>query len=282
MVKKTVFFIAHLLVAGFFSVVYAQETNFITYNIRFDNPDDGQNRWDVRKENLVGLLREYNPDIFGIQEGLLRQVKYIDSALTDYGYIGKGRDDGMDAGEFCAVFFKKSEFQLLRQGLFWLSETPDIPSKGWDAAFNRICVYGLFEYTSTRHRFLVFNTHLDHMGVTAREKSIELIMEKAEALNTDQVPVVILGDFNLEPGDPAFKNLLNLYMDSRSACTGEISGPMGTYNAFRFDLPVTQRIDYVFISKGKSEVKKYLVIADSNDGLYPSDHCPVFVAVKLR
>jgi endonuclease/exonuclease/phosphatase family metal-dependent hydrolase len=282
MIKKTILFIAHLMVAGFFSVGYAQETNFITYNIRFDNPGDGENRWDARKESLVRLLREYNPDIFGIQEGLIHQVNYIDSILVDYSFIGKGRDDGMEAGEFCAVFFKKAEFLLLQQGLFWLSETPGTPSKGWDAAFNRICVYGLFESMDTRHRFFVFNTHLDHLGVLAREKSVELILEKADTLNPDHLPVIILGDFNLEPGDPAFVHLLNRYMDSRSACTGEISGPEGTYNAFRFDLPVTQRIDYIFVSKGKSEVKKYQVIADANDGLYPSDHCPVFAAVKIR
>jgi endonuclease/exonuclease/phosphatase family metal-dependent hydrolase len=282
MVKRIVFFIAPLLVAGFFSMGYAQETNFITYNIRFDNPGDGENRWDARKENLVSLLREYNPDIFGIQEGLIHQVKYIDSVLADYNFLGKGRDDGMEAGEFCAIFFKKAEFLLLQQGLFWLSETPGTPSRGWDAALNRICVYGLFESTSTRHRFLVFNTHLDHIGVLAREKSIELILEKADTLNPDHLPVIILGDFNLEPGDRAFENLLNRYMDSKSACTGEISGPEGTYNAFRFDLPVTQRIDYIFISKGKSEVKKYQVIADANDGLYPSDHCPVSAVVKIR
>jgi endonuclease/exonuclease/phosphatase family metal-dependent hydrolase len=282
MVKKTIFLIVHLLVAGFFSMGTAQEINVITWNIRFDNPGDGENRWDERKENLVGLLREYDPDIFGIQEGLLHQVIYIDSLLADYGFIGKGRDDGMEAGEFCAVFYKKTRFLLLQQGLFWLSETPGTPSRGWDAAFSRICVYGLFESMNPRHRFLVFNTHLDHMGILAREKSIDLILEKADELNPDHLPVIILGDFNLEPGDPAFANLLNPYMDSRTACTGEISGPEGTYNAFRFDLPVTQRIDYIFVSKGKSEVKKYQVIADANDGLYPSDHFPVFATLKIR
>jgi endonuclease/exonuclease/phosphatase family metal-dependent hydrolase len=188
----------------------------------------------------------------------------------------------MEAGEFCAVFFKKARLLLLQQGLFWLSETPGNPSRGWDAALNRICVYGLFEIMNTRNRFLLFNTHLDHLGVLAREKSIELILEKADTLNPDHLPVILLGDFNLEPGDRAFGNLLNYYVDSKSASTGEISGPEGTFNAFRFDLPVTQRLDYIFISKGKSEVKKYQVIANANEGLYPSDHCPVFATVKIR
>lgn len=282
MVKKTACFIVHLLVAGFFSLVYAQEIKFMTYNIRYDNPGDGENRWDERKENLGRLLHEMNPDIFGIQEGLIHQVKYMDSLLVDYSFIGKGRDDGMEAGEFCAVFFKKTQFILLQQGLFWLSETPENPSRGWDAALNRICVYGLFESLNARNRFLLFNTHLDHMGVLAREKSIELILEKADTLNPDHLPVILLGDFNLEPGDRAFGNLLDYYMDSKSACTGESSGPEGTFNAFRFDLPVKQRLDYIFVSKGKSEVKEYRVIADANKGLYPSDHCPVFAAVKIR
>jgi len=282
MIKKTALFIVHLLVAGFFSMGYAQELNIMTYNIRFDNPDDGENRWDARKENLVELLREADPDIFGIQEGLIHQVRYMDSLLADYRFIGNGRDDGMEAGEFCAVFYKETRFLLLQQGLFWLSETPEIPSRGWDAALNRICVYGLFESMNTRNRFLVFNTHLDHMGVLAREKSIELIMEMADTLNPDHLPVILLGDFNLEPGDRAFGNLLAYYVDSKTACTGEISGPEGTFNAFRFDMPVKQRLDYIFVSKGKSEVKTYRVIADANQGRYPSDHCPVFATVKVR
>jgi len=282
MVKKTIFLLAYLLVAGFISGMYAQEIKVITYNIRYDNPGDGENRWDARKENLVGLLRGYDPDFFGIQEGLLHQVKYMDSLLADYSFIGKGRDDGMEAGEFCAVFFKKAQFLLLQQGLFWLSETPDVPSRGWDAALNRICVYGLFESVNSRHRFLVFNTHLDHIGILAREKSLELIQNRANVLNPDHLPVIILGDFNLTPGDRAFDNLLREYTDSRSAYTGEISGPEGTFNAFRFDLPVSERIDYVFIHQGKSEIKAYRVIADAYEGLYPSDHFPVFVTVKLR
>jgi len=282
MIRRTALLILPVLLTGLFSVCYAQEINVITYNIRFDNPDDGENRWDLRKENLVQLLRGYDPDIFGIQEGLLHQVNFIDSALVDYNYLGQGRDDGKNAGEFCALFYKESVVTLLKQGFFWLSETPDIPSVGWDAALNRICVYGLFEYGKTNHRFWVFNTHLDHMGKLAREKSAEMIVARAAEMNTEHLPIILLGDFNLEPGSEALSPVIGDFNDSRLACTGEIAGPAGTYNAFRFDLPVTQRIDYIFISKGKSEVMKYFVIADSNEGFFPSDHFPVFVRVKLK
>jgi endonuclease/exonuclease/phosphatase family metal-dependent hydrolase len=282
MIKKTIFLVIPLLMAGFCSPCPAQEINVITYNIRFDNPDDGENRWDARKENLTQLLVTCNPDIFGIQEGLVHQVKFMDSLLNEFNYIGYGRDDGMEAGEFCAIFYKNARFLLLQQGLFWLSETPGVPSRGWDAALNRICVYGLFESLNSRHRFMVFNTHLDHMGVIAREKSVGLILEKTNELNPEHLPVIVLGDFNLESGDHALIPLMNEFMDSRAACTGEISGPAGTFNDFRFDLPVIKRIDYIFLSKGKSEVKLYRVIADANDGLYPSDHFPVFATVRLR
>ena len=200
MIRRTALLILPVLLTGLFSVCYTQEINMITYNIRFDNPDDGENRWDLRKENLVQLLRSYDPDIFGIQEGLLHQVNFIDSALVDYNYLGQGRDDGKNAGEFCALFYKESAVTLLKQGFFWLSETPDIPSVGWDAALNRICVYGLFEYGKTRHRFWVFNTHLDHKGMLAREKSTEMIVTRATEMNTEQLPIILLGDFNLEPG----------------------------------------------------------------------------------
>jgi endonuclease/exonuclease/phosphatase family metal-dependent hydrolase len=282
MIKKTTFLIILLSLTGLFSLCYSQEINVITYNIRFDNPEDGENRWDLRKENLVQLLRDYDPDIFGIQEGLLHQVMFIDSAMTGYSYIGQGRDDGKNAGEFCALFYKESALTLIRQGIFWLSETPQIPSIGWDAAFKRICVYGFFEYKKTRHRFLVCNTHLDHKGVLAREKSIEMIIARVAEINAEHLPVILMGDFNLEPGSKALSQVMNDFNDSRSVCSGEISGPAGTFNAFRFDLPVTQRIDYIFISKGKSEIIKYVVISDSEDGLYPSDHLPVYVTVRLK
>jgi endonuclease/exonuclease/phosphatase family metal-dependent hydrolase len=282
MVKRTALLVLTILTAGLCSPGHAQEITCMTYNIRFDNPADGENRWDARKKNLVRLLREHDPDVFGIQEGLNHQVRYIDSLLEDYCFFGNGRDDGKDAGEFCAVFYKKSRFQLLQQGLFWLSETPGVPSRGWDAALNRICVYGMFKSINSRHRFLVFNTHLDHIGVLAREKSIELILEKANELNTDHVPVIILGDFNLEPDDQTIQRMLNRYQDSRLVCRGDRSGPEGTFNDFRFDIPVTKRIDYIFVSKGKSKIKNYSVIADANNGLYPSDHFPVFAVVKLR
>src|SRR4030042_3072997 len=145
MVNKTTFITVLLLMTCCCFTGYAQEINVITYNIRFDNPGDGENRWDARKESLVRLLRDHDPDVFGIQEGLIHQVRYLDSILADYSFIGKGRDDGIDAGELCAVFYKKTRFALLQQGLFWLSETPGVPSRGWDAALNRLCVFGVFE-----------------------------------------------------------------------------------------------------------------------------------------
>ncbi|MBN1414104.1 MAG: endonuclease/exonuclease/phosphatase family protein [Bacteroidales bacterium] len=271
------FFLINSLMAGF-----CQEIDILTYNIRFDNPNDGVNQWDLRKGNLVKLLTVHGPDIFGIQEGLIHQVEYIDSVLADYSYIGAGRDDGKDAGEFCALFYKESEFIVLNQGIFWLSETPQMPSTGWDAALKRICVYGLFEHRKTRHRMLVLNTHLDHIGITAREKSTELIAAKARELNPKKIPVILLGDFNLEPGDKALDTILTDFEDALSTCSGEITGPTGTFNAFRFDLPVTQRIDYIFVSKGRSEIRKYAVIGDACKGRYPSDHLPVLVNVKLR
>ena len=282
MIRKSISFIILLLHFNLLFLCFSQEIDVITYNIRFDNPDDGENRWDQRKENLVQLLRKYHPDIIGTQEGLLHQIKYIDSALCDYDYIGQGRNDGKNAGEFCALFFKKSAITLLKQGFFWLSETPEIPSIGWDAAFNRICTYGLFEHQKTNHRFWVFNTHLDHKGVLARERSAEMMVDRIAESNVEQLPVVLMGDFNLEPGNKALNPILRCFDDTRSVSTGEVGGPAGTFNAFRFDLPVVQRIDYVFISKGKSTVMKYDVISDSYEGFYPSDHLPVFVTVKLK
>ena len=155
----------------------------LSYNIKYDNTRDVENNWSLRKKRLIHLWKDYNPSIFGIQEGLFHQVKYIDSSLEKHKYIGVGRDDGETKGEFCAIYFDTTFYEILEHSTFWLSETPDLVSVGWDAALERVCTYGLFVSIYSGERFLVCNTHFDHIGKVARKKSSELILNKIKEIN---------------------------------------------------------------------------------------------------
>ena len=159
--------------------VFAQSHSFMTYNIRYATERDGVNAWSNRKAFLSDQIKFYSPDVFGIQEGLLRQVSYLDSALTQYQYIGVGRDDGKEKGEFSAIFYDTEKLKVIENSTFWLSETPEKISIGWDAAMERICTYALFENLVSGQKFYVFNTHFDHIGKVAREKSADLILKMA-------------------------------------------------------------------------------------------------------
>ena len=148
-----------------------------------DLASDGENAWTNRKNYFCSQLAFYEPDVFGIQEALPNQVIAIASALPKYNYVGIGRD-GIGKGESSNIFYKKDRFKVLLENTFWLSETPDIISKGWDAALNRVCTYALFKDTKTKQTFWLFNTHLDHMGEEARTNGIRLILTKIKNLNT--------------------------------------------------------------------------------------------------
>lgn len=254
----------------------------MTYNIRLDVASDGENAWPNRKAALVSQIIFYEPAIFGIQEGLPNQVTFINNELINYNFIGEGRDGG-EIGEYSALFFNTSIAEVIQSGTFWLSETPNKVSKGWDTAFPRVCTYGLFENKVSGIQFWVFNTHLDHIGKIAREKSLALILEKIETLNVDKLPVILMGDFNLEPNSDAISFLKNVMNDSYEIAIEPTFGPVGTFNAFNFESDSTTRIDYIFISNlSEIEVQKYAVLNNSYHLKYPSDHFPVFVQLKFR
>jgi endonuclease/exonuclease/phosphatase family metal-dependent hydrolase len=264
------------------ATINAQTTKVMSYNIRYDNPNDGENSWVNRKELLCSQLAFYEPDVFGIQEALPNQVQDISNALPKYTFVGIARD-GIGKGESSNIFFKKDKFKLLEQNTFWLSETPEIISKGWDAALNRICTYALLKENKTKQIFWIFNTHLDHQGEIARTKGIELILYKIKMLNTQNYPIIFMGDFNSEPTEERIINLKKLMIDSQEISEENPFGPSGTFNAFKHNEPVLKKIDYIFLSKENHfKVKKYAVLSDSKDLKYPSDHLPVYVEIRFN
>jgi endonuclease/exonuclease/phosphatase family metal-dependent hydrolase len=269
-----------VLLMGFFS--NAQTLKVITYNIRLDVESDGVNAWRFRKDYFSSQIQFYNPDIFGVQEAKPNQVIDISKALLDYNNVGIGRD-GIGQGESSNIFYKKDRFTVKESNTFWLSETPNTISKGWDAAYNRVCTYALFKDLKTKQLFWVFNTHLDHIGEQARTKGIELILSKIKELNTKKYPVILMGDLNSEPQEDRIILLKKAMDDTREVSIEKPFGPSGTFNNFKHNEPVTRLIDYIFISKNSVfKVKKYAILSDSKDLKYPSDHLPVYVEINLK
>lgn len=274
--RKLLFILLTIFVTG---SLFSQSAVVMTLNIRYDNPEDTPNNWDQRKAAMVRMLRHYDPAIFGIQEGLIHQVNYLDSCLTDYTYIGVGRDDGAKKGEFSAIFYDTTQFELLETSTFWLSETPDMISVGWDAAMERICTFGLFRDKMSGQPFWVFNTHFDHIGQIARANSASLILAKIRKLNTQKLPVVLMGDFNSLPEDRPIQALMNGLMDGQTITEQPFYGPVGTFSGFTEEV-MLRRIDYIFVQKFK--VLSYVHIDDRRDDhLFISDHLPIMATLEI-
>ena len=272
-----------ILIIWFVSTtVNGQDLSVMTYNIRYDNPEDSANSWSNRKDLLSSQIKFFHPDIAGIQEALDHQVSYIDSVINDYNYVGVGREDGQTKGEYNAIFYDSNKFDLMEQGTFWLSETPDSISVGWDAVLPRICTYALLHHRSYDQDIWVFNTHFDHIGEEARANSAQLIVQKTEFLNYNKgFPVIVMGDFNNSFNKDENNPFIDAGLtDSRNVSLITPFGPIGTFNAFDYENPATKQIDYIFINE-QINVLKYGILTDSRDGKFPSDHFPVFVELEL-
>jgi endonuclease/exonuclease/phosphatase family metal-dependent hydrolase len=271
--KKHVF---GLLVLMICQQTSAQDLSAMSFNIRFDNPNDNLNQWSERKADVVSVLKNYKPSFFGIQEGLINQLEYIDENMRGYQYIGVGRDDGRQKGEYTAIFYDSTRFSLVHEITFWLSKTPDKISIGWDAQMLRICTYGHFIDNNTGKNIYVFNTHYDHIGKKSRKNSSKLLLNTFKNLGISDSCLIIMGDFNSLPEEKPIKilaNNLDLPIKSKNK---PIQGPKGTFNGFDPTVIPIKRIDYVF-SKNLS-VKLYMHInAKRNNGLCVSDHLPVLI-----
>lgn len=265
-----------LLVSGSF---YGQNLKIMTYNIRLDVASDGENAWPNRKDYFTSQIQFYSPDIFGVQEATPNQVTDIASAFPDYNRYGVGREEG-GTGEACTIYYKKDRFQVLQSNTFWLSETPNVVSRGWDAACNRVCTYALFKDLKTKKTFWVFNLHLDHMGEVARVKGVQLVLSKIKELNTKNYPAFLMGDFNSEPNTKQIAEIKKVMDDTRDVSKEKPFGPSGTFNDFKHNEPVTLLLDYIFISKNSGlTIQKHAVLSDSKDLKYPSDHLPVLIEI---
>ena len=256
----------------------AQDLSVISYNIRYNSSNDGADLWDLRKEELVGQLKQHAPSTFGLQEAMLVQMQYLDTELESYDYVGVGREDGDTAGEFSAIFYQKDRFEVRQSGTFWLSETPEKVSTGWDAALPRICTYAKFYDRELHQSFWHFNTHFDHMGEVARDESARLILTKIEELTNPEDRVVVTGDFNAMPEDAPILRMKKAMDDPLE--TLKLQGPLGTFSGFKLDAPLDRRIDYIFSQNLKPSSYQHLNERRAN-GRFISDHMAVKAEFNL-
>ena len=251
-----------------------------TYNIRYDGHTDLANDWVERKEPIAQFVLNNQIDIVGFQEVLHKQLLDLLHLLPNYTYVGVGRDDGKTQGEYAPIFYDSTKFIAVQSGTFWLSSTPEKPSKGWDAALNRICTYALLQNKLNEELTWVFNTHFDHVGAEARLHSTELIMDQiATFLQMQDAPVLLIGDFNLEPETRGIELIKANYRDLTCMRNPEMcTAP--TFNGFTSTTTDDKRIDYIFGSE-KIIPLKSLVIETSFGLSFPSDHFPILVYFKV-
>lgn len=272
-------FVLMMIFSFAFSSLKAQSLQVATYNIRFDNPNDHGNLWKDRSVHLINQIKFHQMDIIGTQEGLFHQLEEMKENLG-FPYIGVGRDKGKTEGEFSAVFFNPDKLELLEEGTFWLSETPDSPSKGWDAALNRVCTWGKFRTKKGKKQFYVFNIHYDHIGQKAREESSKLVLEKIKTINKKGLPLIFMGDFNVTPDNPAYLTVIenSTMKDSRLISKTPSIGNQGTFNAYNWEKLPEGIIDHIFVSP-QITVLRHGILTDNYGMKYPSDHFPVMAEI---
>jgi endonuclease/exonuclease/phosphatase family metal-dependent hydrolase len=264
-----------------------QSFNLMTYNIRLNSSMDGVNAWPLRKDKVTGLIRFHEADIFDVQEAVTLQMKDLAAAFPDFDNVGVGRDDGKEAGEYMAIFYRKERFQKINDGMFWLNEKTTQPGKGWDASYNRTCTWIKLKDKVTGKSFYVFNTHLDNNGAVAREEGARLILKKMKEINSEGLPLIFTGDFNSKKEEAPIQAILKELKDSRELSLTSPYGPAITSNGFAVGA-MTMSIDFIFVND-KVTIYRHGVLSDSFPSdetppkyYYPSDHLPVMVEVLLK
>ena len=260
----------------------------MTLNARYNNPDDGPYSWVNRKSMFFDMIQQVNPDVIGFQETLISQVLDLQEAFPGYSWVGAGRDDGKQAGEFAPIFFNARRFEQKATGTFWLSETPDKPgSRSWNAACNRIVTWIKLSDLESHQLFFVFNTHFDHASAEARIQSARLINSTIKKI-AGKCWVIVTGDFNDTEGSEMYEILTDTLQKNTLTNTSRIStakpdGPSYTYIGFPFHPEEGNTIDFIFTKNSQSvKVVSHQVLTYNHEGKYPSDHLPVYATFELK
>jgi endonuclease/exonuclease/phosphatase family metal-dependent hydrolase len=269
--------------------------NIMTFNIRYDNPADKENRWDLRKELVKEIITNNNPDVIGLQEALKNQIDYLTSSLEDYDFVGVGRDDGISKGEYAAILYRKSKFDVVQSGNFWFSSTPDKSgSRSWGNKVTRICTWARFIDKETSIPFYVYNVHLDHESQNSREKSVILLTQKIRDRAVYD-PFIVTGDFNTNAKSVAAQYMMGkapignkvdglyinpVYMMDTYRLKNPVEKEVGTFNEFKGKKD-GDKIDFIFTCLDNTTLESGIDRTEK-DGKCPSDHYPVTAKMKVK
>lgn len=250
----------------------ADTVRIMSYNVRYGEYED-------RFRIVPQLIGEYMPDSVGIQECTYNWYHTIKGFLPEYEIIGVGRDTGdksVYCGEMSAVLFRKDKYKLIDSGTFWISETPEKVSFGWDAACRRICTWVILENKKTGEQYAHVNTHLDNIGYTARLYGSQMVSEFALSFN---MPTVLTGDFNLRKNSDLYNGIIDSGLrDTQDIAAITMDGK--TYHGYSGG-EAGMPIDFIFVNNKISEVLKYKIVRDTYGGKYSSDHYPIYADMKF-
>lgn len=275
--KLTLIVSAVLMVLPFTSSAQKQSRDYdlkvMSYNIRMGTAKDGTNSWEYRYPATAMMIQDQKPDVFGVQEAFDFQIRFIEDNFTDYDCVGVGRDNGKSEGEHMSIFWNKKTVKMIKWGTFWLSETPEKPSKGWDAACKRTATWALMKDKNTGKMFYFVNTHLDHRGSEARRQGLNLIVSRIDEINQKGYPMVLTGDFNMKPDDAALTGLEQRMQSARKiAPKTDNHATLNLWGKGKADMV----IDYIYVS-GFSACPEYHTITEKYGAWkYVSDHYPIY------
>lgn len=282
-VPNKIFYLTFTLlftISGLFGQSSSDPVRVMSFNIRYDEPRDGVNAWSNRKQKVADVIRFHKADLVGVQEALLTQLRDLEKMLPDMAWCGVGRADGKESGEYSAILYRKSRFQIQQCNTFWLSPTPEVTgSKGWDAALPRIVTWAKFLDRDTKKTFIHFNTHFDHIGQTARVESAKLILRRISE-TAGKMPFVLTGDFNVVESNEAYKTIAGGISDARYVSVNPHFGGDSTWTGFK-QIEPGRKIDYIFVRTGM-KVIEHGVLSDQWNGLWASDHLPVLAEIEIK
>lgn len=245
----------------------------MSYNVRYGSAEDGDNSWVNRRPATIEMINDQLPDVFGVQEAEADQLAYMTENCTNYSVVGVGRDDGKSGGEHMSVFWNTQTMKLLEWGTFWLSDTPDTPSGTWGSGTKRSTTWTLMQHKASGRNIYFVNTHLHHRinEYEAQKKGLELIKARIAQMNTSGYPVVLTGDFNIQPGHAALDVLDGVMLSARE--NAQKTSNLNTYNAFK--TTGGEILDYIYYS-GFSGCLEFQTVTNTYlDIPYISDHYPV-------
>ena len=268
--KRIILALSAVLLAVSAMAQNAADVSVMSFNIRGENETDGTNSWSYRYVAVAMMLEQTAADLVCIQEATLLQLQYFADLLSKTKWVGVGRDDGKKAGEYTAFLYNTKELSVGKSGTFWLSETPDKASSGWGADHPCSAVWAIFKEKKSGKSFLAVNTHIDVDDPEYRKQAIDLILQKIDALNTGNLPVVLTGGFNMEDGDDALSAVKARMQNARNAAFS--TDDVRTYHNYG---KVSQKIDHIYFS-GFSSCQEFKTITERfQDRAYVSDHNPI-------